>query len=702
MNKGSNYIKLSVSFLIVIIFLFGAILAKLIYIAVSPTVDGIDLKALSDSITWETSIRRANRGKIFDINGEALARNITSYTVVAFLDEGRTTNPAKPRHVIDKHATAAALSEIINMEEEHILNLLNLKGYQVELGPGGRDITELTRAKIEALDLPGIGFLRGSKRTYPYGSTIAPYIIGYAKKLDDGEIRGEMGIESRFNEELKGQDGSLTYQRGANGFQIPGTAEYPIPSVDGYDIYLTLDYNIQMYLESTIREFEGISEWATITVADANTGAIVGSATLPSFDPNNLSPDMNYNNPLTSFAYEPGSTMKTFTWMAAMENNVYNGNELFASGNIMVGGTRIRDANRHGWGQISFDTAFAYSSNVGAVRLAQRIGIDKLLDYYEKLGFGAPTGIDLPNELAGRVAFSHNLEFANASFGQGLTTTPIQNIKALTPLTNNGTILKPFIISKIVDPTTDEVVYEGTRTEGAQVASQETVDKIIELMDLTVNGDLPHITAHTYHMKDLTLIGKTGTAQFVENGVYVTGNANTIRSFAGIFPKEEPQYIIYVSVKRLNGLLGARVVNIVRDIATYKNISDRPSDIDRTKIVKIENYVNRPRTETVRQLRSFGLDPIVIGNGEIIVKQSPRRDTSVIAGSKVFLLTNGNEFKMPNAIGWHSSEIISFANMLNLPYTINGYGRVRKLSIKRGEIINHQTLEITLDNRRAD
>ena len=704
MKLKNNCVKLNEYFLITIVLFFVIISGKIVYIAISPTVDGVDLRQLAENNQTAKKLIRANRGNIYDSVGEVLAQDVRAYTVIAYLSDSRTTDLTKPKHVIDKNYTANMLSKLINMDPGHILKLLNYDVYQVELGPGGRGITELKKQQIEALDLPGIDFIQTKKRDYPYGN-FAPYIIGYARKDDQEEITGEMGIESKYNEELKGKDGSLIYQKDAYGYQIANTPETLIPSTDGYDIHLTIDSNIQMYLENAVMELGTKStEWGIITVADGKTGAIVGSATFPNFDPNTLEIS-NYNNPLTSFIYEPGSTMKIFSFMAAIENNLYDGAEEYKSGNILVDNYVIKDWNNIGWGDISFDTGFTYSSNTAAVLLAQRLGRDKLTDFYEKLGFSKETGIELPNEYNGQIEMIAESELASSAYGQGITSTPIQQIQALTSITNNGTTLKPYIISKIVDPKTNNLIYEGKKTELNNVASKETISKVIDLMDLTVNGKDPATTGRRYHTDKVTLIGKTGTAQYIgENGKYTSGS-RSIKSFAGVFPKENPKYIIYISVKDYKGTandLPNITKSVVESIAKYKNIEDRETDIDKSKIIKIENYINNKKEIAIKKLEINNIKPIVIGNGDVIVKQYPSKETIVTNNSKVFLLTNGNEYIMPNVIGWNSSEIITLVNLIKLSYNINGYGKVVDVSTKPGEIINPSAiLQITLDNRSS-
>lgn len=690
MKKNSRIFSIIKISKITTIFLFVVILVKLTYVAISPKVDGIDLNTFALSRTTATKTIEASRGTIYDINNEVLATNVRSYTVIAYLDESRTSDEANPRHVVDKETTAEKLSPLINMTPKQILKLLNTKNvYQVELGPGGRNITELIKEEIEALDLPGIDFIKSTKREYPNGD-FASYIIGYAKKNDEGSIVGELGIEGKYNNELTGTNGKTIYQKDAYGYRIANTPEVTEEAKNGYDIYLTLDSNIQLYLENAIKEIENFNiDWATITIADAKTGAIVGSTSSPSYNPNILN-ITDYNNPLVSYTYEPGSTMKIYSFMAAIEEGLYKGDELYQSGSIQVSDYNISDWNKEGWGKITYDKGFTYSSNVAAVLLSQKLGKEKLLDYYKKFGFGKKTGIELSNEYDGKIKFNYESELASASYGQGITTTPIQNIQALTSLSNGGTILKPYIISKIVD-NEGNVVYEGKRTELTKVVSSNTVKKMMDLMDETVNSEDTAVTGYRYHTDKLTLIGKTGTANYTQNGKYVSGQYSTIRSFAGLFPKDDPKYIIYVSVKKFQGAsssLGNIIKKMVESVVTYKNLSDKDSNVDESKVINIASYINQGKNETVKLLEKYGLCPIVIGDGEYIINQYPSTNSSVLYGSKVFLVTNGNNITMPNVIGWTHNEINTFAKLIKINYNIDGYGKVINTNIPEGSIID--------------
>ena len=434
-----------------------------------------------------------------------------------------------------------------------------------------------------------------------------------------------------------------------------------------------------MFIENAISDFvsSNTTDWVTITVANAKTGAIVGSASNPTFDANKLN-IVNYKNPLVSYTYEPGSTMKIFSFMSNMEEGKYKGDDLFSSGSIKVDNYIISDWNNKGWGKISYDVGFTYSSNVAATLLAQSIGKEKLLEYYESLGFGQKTGLELYGELNGKVGFLYDSELASASYGQGITITPIQMIQALTVLTNDGVVLKPYIVDKITD-NDNKIIYESKRTELNKVYNTDTVNKIKELMDMTVNTEDKVATGRTYHTDLVRVIGKTGTAQYTENGKYVTDSNKNIRSFAGIFPKENPEYIIYVAVKDLDGStssMGKMTKTIIESIAKYKNLSERESNKDDKKNVNLKSYINKNTKDVTKELINLGLTPILIGNGDVVTNQYPNKNENVIIGSKIYLKTNNYNNILTDVTGWTKSEVITYLNMFNIDYEIIGNGLV--------------------------
>lgn len=687
---------------------FALIIGRGAYLALSTNIDGINIKEFSSSRTTRTDTLTATRGKIYDVNGETLAENVYSYTLIAYLDPDRTTNENNPQHVVDKEGTAQALSTVIDMSYEEILALLNKEGvYQTEFGKAGKSLNEIQKDKILALGLPGIDFIETQTRYYPNGNFLS-YAIGYAKTDSSGEITGEMGIEKQYDDILSGTDGYVTYQKDRNGYKISGTDEIRVEAEDGDDVYLTVDSNIQLFVEQAIAEsakqyaFDGVN----IMVADAETGAILASASYPSFDPNTRNDIVSYLDPNVSIGTEPGSTMKIYTYMAAMEAGKYNGNDTYLSGIYTAqDGTQIGDHDRAGWGVITYDYGFAQSSNVAVANLVTKY-IDRatLGNYFKKLGFGSKTGIELPNEASGKISFQYETEVINASFGQGILTTPIQNIKALTAIANDGVLLQPYIVDKIVDGSTGEVTYQGERTELGQVASSSTVTKMKQLMHDVVDFG----TGSIYAMEGYDLIAKTGTAQIAstDGSGYLTGEYDVIRGFAGIYPAENPKLIIYATMTRPQSK-SARPLSMIIDqiIVNATQYYGIDTTVDDNEVVDpvVENlmpsFINQTINNATTTLTEMGVTPYVLGNGTKVVSQYPAEGTTITNKEKVFLVTNDDTtIAMPNITGWSLKEVKTFANLLKIPLTVTGNGYVTSQSIPEGTILNQDSmLTVTLE-----
>ena len=677
----------------IILLLLCAIICKVLYIGLSRTVDGEDIKKFADNRNTQEDVLYAKRGTIYDHNGEILAQTVNSYTLYACLDETKTEDPKKPHHVVDKEYTAEVLAEHLNADKETILKVLNKDKKQVEFGSIGRNLSELKKTEIENLELPGIGFIVSTKRYYKMGA-FASYIIGYAKTDEKGNTTGEMGIENSYNNKLEGTNGKKIYQKDLYGYQIPNTPSITEDPVDGNNIYLTIDNNIQIIVEKAVKNLSNSRQidWMTFSVMDANTGAIVASASNPSFNPNELDTIKSYLNPLVAYQYEPGSTMKTFSFLAALEEGIYDGSKTFESGKIEVADATIRDFNNKGWGTISYDTGFAYSSNVAATNLGLQLGVSKLKTFYQKAGFGQKTGIELPGEQPGKLNFTYKSELANASFGQGITTTPIQTLQAMSILTNNGTMIRPYLIDRITD-NEGNTVFSGKRTVVRDVASSKNVKYMNNLLHNVVYEGL----STYWQPNNVTLIGKTGTAQIASpKGGYLTGEYDYIKSFAGIFPEDNPKYIIYVSVKQMVGTtkdLANCVTTAVEEIANYANINYKGNKEEITsKVIPLGNYINKSVEETKNNLEALGLKVIVIGSGDTIINQNPLKNVKVIKGEKVFLLTNKKPYIMPNTYNWSSTDIIAFCKLMGLSYELDGYGKVKETNIPEGS-------EIDLNNK---
>ena len=706
-KRKKNNIKYSKGIILISLFLFVLMILRVAQLALSPEVDGVNLKDLASRRTTARETLTAERGSIYTADGDALAQNVSSYKIIAYLDPKRTTNKKKPQHVVNKEETASKLAPILGMKKEEILKYLNKENvYQTEFGSKGKGLSELTKTKIEELELPGIDFIESYKRYYPKGD-FASYTVGYAKDEIDEEtgeetITGEMGIEKYYDKILKGKDGYVEYQKDLQGYRIADTPERRQEASQGKDVYLTIDSQIQFFVEQALNnsDINYDWEWFNITIMDAKTGALLATATTPSFDPN-VRDITNYLDPTVSSPYEPGSTMKTFTYMAAMENGVYNGSETYKSGvYTTTDGTEIGDWDRNGWGTITFDKGYAMSSNVGVINLINRhLNSSMLREYYKKLGFGRKTGITLPNEEAGKLDFKYETEIYNAGFGQGITTTPIQNVKAMTALTNDGILLEPYVVKKIVDPDTKEVILKNKRTEIERVASTETVQKMIQLMDDCVNGY--GNTGSGFRIPSGELIGKTGTAQIAaENGGgYLTGKEDIISSFAGIYPKSDPKLIIYASVKRPSGGSQKPLSNAIKEIVNnaskyYGNDDTKTPEIEISEY-KVPSFLNKNIESVKTSLKASGINYKIIGSGTKVIKQYPEKNDKITNKDTVYLITNDSKLKIPNVVGLSSKVANNLLKQLGVKVKLEGVGYVTSQSISENTEIT-PGLEITL------
>lgn len=678
------------SLLIFAVFALLVLIGGVGYLALSPKVLGIDLQKFASTRTTRKIVSYAKRGNIYDANGNTLAQDVSSYTLIAYLDPNRTTDPEKPKHVVDKENTALMLSTLIDLDYDTILRYLSKTNvYQTEFGKAGKGLNEITKDRIKNTNLPGIDFIETTKRYYPYGD-FASYVVGYAKTTDDGELIGEMGVEKKLNDKLTGTNGFTEYQKDRNGYKIANTQEVKVDSKDGGDVYLTIDANAQFLVEEAVNKYADKSySNMSIVVADKN-GKILALVNDPSFDPNyrNIT---NYMDEVSAVAYEPGSTMKIFTYMAAIENGVYNGNAYYKSGSFTAtDGTVIRDYNDYGWGTITYDQGFKHSSNTGICNLITNyMNRNMLKKYFVKLGFGTKTGIDLPLEANGKLDFKYETEVLNAGFGQGITATPIQMIQALTSIANDGIMVKPYIVSKVLNKD-GNTIYSNEREELGRVASSDTIDYIKNLMYHTINDS--DGAGISFKINGYDLIGKTGTAQIADGkGGYLAHDVN--RSIALMFPKENPEIIIYGAAKYATSIypLSSSVKDIVVNLSKYYNIYDN-KDKNELNEIELDNYINRNIKTVSSNLKEVGLNVITIGDGDKIINQYPSNGNKLIKGDRIYLVTNGTNYNMIDLNDYSYSEVKTFCNLVNITCNLSGNGYVYEQSIGANTLINKESV----------
>ena len=718
-KKKINVNKIKVPFLLIVLifFLFTVFIARVAYLCVVDyKVGDSTISAFIKNRNTKEEIIMPTRGTIYDNRGNVLAEDVASYTIIAYLNPSRSENSKTPLHVVDKEMTAKVLAPLLEMEESEILRLLNKDVYQTEFGVNGRNLSQIEMETIDNLKLPGIDFIKSTKRYYPNGD-FASYAVGYTVNFedDDGAIwkKGELGIEKYYDTSLSGNAGFVTYEKDRYGYKIANGREYVEDAVNGDNIYLTIDNSVQLFTENAVAKLADDSkgEWAFMIVADAKSGAILSYATSPSFDPNvrNLT---SYIDPLTGYIYEPGSTMKIFSYMCAIENGNYNGNTTFESGTITYkdssDGTEtvIHDWNKTGWGTLTLDQGFALSSNVGASTLLENNIITKrqLSNCYKSYGFGKTVGFTSVGEASGSIKFSYDIEAATASFGQGITVTPVQMIQALTAVSNDGEMLKPYIVSKIVDPNNNKVTYEGTREVVDRVISSETSNKIKELMASVISENKEVATGYAYYMEDYPMLGKTGTAQIFDakTNSYMSGESDYIYSFAGMYPSDDPKLIIYAGLKRPQdtyNYLADAVKSVVVNTSKYLNIDNSATEYSS---YKLDYYVNQESSSVSTNLKSSGLKTLVLGTGSKIINQYPSKGTIMYPNSIVVLLTDKYDKEMPDLVGLSYKDAMNILKLMGVKYSLKGNGYVTSQNISVGEkVLDDVTVELQLNTKTS-
>ncbi|MFS0637102.1 penicillin-binding transpeptidase domain-containing protein [Mesobacillus foraminis] len=648
------------------------------------------------------NVIEASRGTIFDRNKEVIAEDTTAYTLVAILDKKMTSDPEKPRHVKDPEKTAEVLAKYIEMDESEIYDRLTKEGvFQVEFGKAGRDISHQVKAKIEKEKMPGIIFTQDSKRFYPNG-VFSSHLIGYVEKEEKEtgktETVGQLGIEKSFDKYLTGKNGSIKVENDLWGFLLPDAKKEIKPATNGSDIYLTLDKKIQTFLEDAINRVdkEYSPEKIIAVVANPKTGDILAMAQRPTFHPKTREGlEQSWHNEVIETSIEPGSTMKIFTLSAAVEEKVFNPNELFKSGTYKVTpkSVAIRDHNGgKGWGPISYLEGIQRSSNVAVATLVnEKIGVDTFRDYLTAFGFDKPTGIELPDEVSGRVLYKWPIEKITTSFGQGTTVTPLQLVQAATAVANDGKMMKPNIIDKIVDPNTGKVIEESKPQVAGTPISAETAKEVREILETTITDE--DGTGGNYKINGYDVAGKTGTAQIPgADGRYMTGHENFLFSFLGMAPTDDPELVVYVAVQQpeidesTNGSVPVSEIfnTVMKSSLQYLDI--QPSKQGKVTSNEVPDLSNMSVERAEKQLKNIGLKPVVIGQGARVERQTPASGTEALEGERVIIKTSG-KITAPDLSGWSLRDVMKFAQTAGLKLNKAGSGYVSKQSIKAGATV---------------
>lgn len=702
-NNDKFHVSKFVIFLVLFLFLF--LIARISYLCiVNYKVGDTTITAFIKRRNTEEEVIVPVRGTIYDSKGEVLATDVSSYTLLAYLSDTRVDAKGNKDYVEDIDMTSDKLASVLEVEPAEIREILengkNNNKYQVEFGNIGKGISEITKEEIDNLDLPGIDFIKNIKRYYPNGD-YASYILGYTvNKEEEGNsiITGELGIEEYFNEDLTGKLGYVTYEKDKYGYRILNGREYLRPATDGNNVYLTIDSNIELFTEKAVKEASTSSEaeWVLLAVMDAKTGAILGYSSTPSFDPN-IRNMTSYIDPLVGYSYEPGSTMKIFSYMCAIDSGKYDGNATYTSGSktytseVDDSTVTISDWNKKGWGTISYDRGFALSSNIAVANLVETtINKNELKACYEKYGFGKKTGFTLAREEEGNINFKYQVETATAGYGQGINTTPIQHLEALSIIANNGEMIKPYVIDKITSKDNKEVLLKNEKISLGNIVQRTTTNKMKELMRSVINGTNENSTGYAYYMDGYDLIGKTGTAQIFDykKGKYMTGDSDYIYSFSGMFPGDDPEIIVYAALRRPKdtyNYIAPMIKEIEENITKYLNITEKVKD---KKELIVDSYYNKNINSVKNTLEESNIKVVVLGTGDKITNQYPSIGTTIYEDDLVILKTNSDSYLMPNLIGMSYKEADNILRLLNIEYTLEGTGYVYEQSIGTDSLID--------------
>lgn len=653
----------------------------------------------------------AQRGYILDRNGAIIAQDEATYTLFAILDESHTGIGGVPAYVMDQKMTAEKLAPILKMKVEEVTkyfdDALASNKYQTEFGTKGKNLSTTQKEAIDALGLPGIEFTKSSQRSYPTGK-FASYLIGYAQ-YDETQNRmvGKMGIEEYLDDYLKGVDGEERFQSTASGGNIPGSTHIATQAENGYDVYVTLDKNVQLALEKTMedtmREFKAKRAWGIIM--EVETGKILGYAAYPTFDLNQR--DMEeFTNVPTQYLYEPGSVMKGITYAAAMDSGNYPSDKKFRSGTFYLGvdangnPTRsnyntnqgiIREALGKDFGTISFDEGFVRSSNIGICdMLSNYFSPDIFANYLDRFGFFKKVGMEGVNEEAGTKNFKFPIDKLATGFGQASNVTAMQMVQAYSALFNDGKMVKPYYIDKIVNSYTNDIVEQGQTEVVGNPISKETAQKMIALMKDVVNKEYGS-GYYRFHMDDVEVIGKTGTGEIIVDGEY--SKDLFTNSFMGAAPADDPKVMMYYAFEssEVTYTEGSYFKSAFRQALLSQGVSGLTNEATQTgtswQEYQMPSLVNHTLDYANEKINSMNFKKVVIGDGSSIVAQYPQVGESVLSGQNVFILTDGKNITMPDMNGWSRKDVTQFSEITGISIVLEGNGNVSEQNIKAKEKI---------------
>ena len=594
------------------------------------------LSSLAESL-WSRKLPiGADRGEIYDRKGRVLATNLTTTSLVLI-----------PNQIKNPEEVAKKLSEILNSDYDDMLAHVTKKTSIERVHPEGRQLSYDIASKIEELHFDGVYLVKESKRYYPYG-TVLSHVLGYVG-IDN---QGLSGLELTYDKYLTGENGAIKYFSDGKGNRLELSEVYEEPQ-NGVNLTLTIDLDLQLAaereLDNAVMKYN--PEHAIALAMDPNTGEVLAMASRPNFDSNNYqdydTTTINRNLPIW-MTYEPGSTFKIMTLASSLEEKTVNLFEdtYYDSGSVSIDGATIHCWKSGGHGAQTYLNVVENSCNPGFVSLGNKLGVDKLMSYINKFGFGEKTGIDLNGESSG-ILFNPSrmgpVELATTSFGQGISVTPIQQVTAVSAVINNGYLYQPYIVKSLEEPETQSIVKLNEPILRRRVISEES-SKLARfaLESVVANG-----SGRNAYIENYRVGGKTGTAQKVEDGHYLDGNY--ILSFVGFMPADDPKIVVYVAidnpkgVTQYGGVVAAPIAKSILETAisvlnieSSDEVMPREYNWNDTKYYKIPDVVGQTKEEAKKSLQGFQIE--YSGEGEHVLYQSPSGNSYVKENGIVSLM----------------------------------------------------------------
>ena len=705
------------------VFLFAIFLVNFAVIIGTGSKFGVNLVKEASKVHQTTRTVPAKRGTIYDRNGTPIAEDATSYNIYAIIDKEYKSANGKILYVEESQYSKVAevFHKYLDMDESYVKEQLsqpNLK--QVSFGVKGNGITYANMMSIkkdlETAKVQGVDFTTSPNRSYPNGKFASSFIgLAQLHENEDGSksLIGTSGVESSLNSLLAGTDGIITYEKDRLGNIVPGTEQVTRQTVNGKDVYTTLSSPLQSFMESQMDAFQEKvkGKYMTATLVSAKTGEILATTQRPTFDADTkegITEDFVWRDILYQSNYEPGSAMKVMTLASSIDNNTFPSGEYFNSSELKIADVTIRDWDVNDGlttgRMMTFLQGFALSSNVGMSLLEQKMGDATWLDYLNRFKFGVPTRFGLTDEYAGQLPADNIVNIAQSSFGQGISVTQTQMIRAFTAIANDGVMLEPKFISALYDPN-DQSVRKSQKEIVGNPVSKDAASLTRTNMVL-VGTDPVYGTMHNHSTgkPTVTVPGqnvalKSGTAQIADekNGGYLVGTTNYIFSAVSMNPAENPDFILYVTVQQpehYSGIqLGEFANPILERAVAMKDSLNLQSTAKTLDQVTNQSAYAMPSIKDIspgdlaEALRRNIVQPIVVGTGTKIKESSVEEGTNLAPNQQVLLLSDKAE-EVPDMYGWTKATAEAFSKWLNIELVFEGSGStVQKQDVRANTAI---------------